>query len=138
VTSTFTLEAWQIALLAFAAFAAGLVDAIAGGGGLLTVPALLAAGLSPQLALATNKGQACFGAISSFTSFWTKREVDRNRAPLGFIAGFVGSLAGARIVLLMRPEPLKPLVLFLLIVRIVVLAVVAVLVLKVAHDVIRS
>ncbi len=110
-----TLELWQVALLALAAFAAGLVDAIAGGGGLLTVPSLLAAGLPPQLALATNKGQACFGAVSSFASFWTKREVDRDRAPLGFIAGFLGSLAGARIVLLLRPEPLKPLVLFLLV-----------------------
>ena len=113
--SSFTLEAWQIALLAFAAFAAGMVDAIAGGGGLLSVPSLLAAGLPPQIALATNKGQACFGAVSSFTSFWTKKEVDRHRAPLGFVAGFCGSLAGARILLVLKPEPLKPLVLFLLV-----------------------
>ena len=66
-------EPWIVGLLALAAFAAGLVDAIAGGGGLVTVPALLAAGLPPQIALATNKGQACFGAISSFASFWTKK-----------------------------------------------------------------
>ena len=61
-----------VALLALAAFAAGLVDAIAGGGGLLTVPSLLAAGLPPQIALATNKGQAAFGAVSSFASFWAR------------------------------------------------------------------
>jgi len=105
-----------LALLAVAAFAAGLVDAIAGGGGLLTVPSLLAAGLPPQIALATNKGQACFGAVSSFTSFWTRGGIDRDRTPVGFVCGFLGSLAGARVLLLIKPEPLKPVVLVLLLV----------------------
>ena len=62
------IETQTLALLALAAFGAGLVDAIAGGGGLVTLPALLAAGLPPQVAIATNKGQACFGAVSSFVS----------------------------------------------------------------------
>jgi len=103
-----------IALLALSAFAAGLVDAIAGGGGLLTVPSLLAAGLPPQIALATNKGQASFGAVSSFLSFWGRDGIDRKRAPYGFACGFLGSLAGARVLLLVKPEPLKPIVLVLL------------------------
>lgn len=110
------LAPWIIALLALAAFCAGLVDAIAGGGGLVTVPALLAAGLPVPVALATNKGQASFGAISSFFSFWTRGGVDRFRAPLAFACGFVGSLAGARVLLLVKPEPLKPVVLVLLLV----------------------
>jgi len=104
-----------LALLTLAAFAAGVVDAIAGGGGLLTVPSLLAAGLPPQLALATNKGQACFGAVSSFASFWSKDGIDRGRAPYGFVCGFLGALAGAQVLLLVRPEPLKPIVLTLLV-----------------------
>lgn len=103
-----------IALLAGASFCAGLVDSIAGGGGLLTVPALLAAGLPPQTALATNKGQAAFGAVSSFASFWLRGGIDRDRALLGFLAGFGGSLAGARVLLMIRPEPLQPIVLVLL------------------------
>lgn len=103
-----------VALLACAAFGAGLVDAIAGGGGLVTVPALLAAGLPAPVALATNKGQASFGAISSFASFWSRGGIDRKRAPFGFVLGFVGSLAGARVLLMVRPEPLKPVVLVLL------------------------
>lgn len=103
-----------IAVLAGVAFAAGLVDAIAGGGGLLTVPALLAAGLPPQLALATNKGQASFGAISSFASFWARGGIDRHRALRGFAFGFLGSLGGAQVLLLVRPEPLKPVILVLL------------------------
>jgi uncharacterized protein len=105
----------MLAILIAAAFAAGLVDAIAGGGGLITLPALLAVGLSPQAALATNKGQASFGAVSSFASFWTTRGIDRERAPLGFVLGFIGSLVGARVVLAVRPEPLKPIVLTLLV-----------------------
>jgi uncharacterized protein len=103
-----------LALLALSAFAAGLVDAIAGGGGLLTVPSLLAAGLPPQIALATNKGQAAFGAVSSFVSFWSKNGIDRKRAPFGFACGFLGALAGAQVLLLVKPEPLKPIVLVLL------------------------
>ena len=109
-------ELWVVALLALSAFGAGLVDAIAGGGGLVTVPALLAAGLPVPVALATNKGQASFGAVSSFFSFWTRDGIDRRRAPLAFACGFVGSLAGARVLLLVKPEPLKPIVLVLLLV----------------------
>ena len=57
-----------IALLTAVAFAAGLVNSIAGGGGLITLPALLAVGLPPYLALGTNKGQAVFGAATSVVS----------------------------------------------------------------------
>src|SRR3954470_5430103 len=97
-----------LGLLSVTAFVAGLVDAIAGGGGLFTVPALLAAGLPPALALATNKGQAAPGAVSSFVTFFRRGGIDRARAPLGFAFGFVGSLLGARLLLAMRPEPLRP------------------------------
>lgn len=103
-----------LALLSGTAFVAGLVDAVAGGGGLFTVPALLAAGLPPGLALATNKGQAAPGALASFVTFFRRGGLDRRRAPLGFAMGFVGSLIGARLLLSMRPEPLRPIVAVLL------------------------
>ncbi|MEO6420214.1 MAG: TSUP family transporter [Polyangiaceae bacterium] len=109
-------------LLIPAAFTAGVVDAIAGGGGLITVPALLAAGLPPQLALATNKGQATFGAISSAASFWHRDGMDRERIPFAFIAAAIGSFAGARLLLAMKPEPLKPLVLAFLVFAAVLVA----------------
>lgn len=112
----------DLALLCLAAFSAGLVDAIAGGGGLLTVPALLTAGLPPPIALATNKGQAAFGAVSSFTSFWLRDGIDRKRAPLGFVCGFLGSLAGARVLLMVPSEPLKPVVLVLLLLAAAIVA----------------
>lgn len=103
-----------LALLSLTAFVAGLVDAVAGGGGLFTVPALLAVGLPPSVALATNKGQAAPGAVSSFVTFFRRGGVDRKRAPLGFACGFLGSLLGARLLLALRPEPLRPIVVALL------------------------
>jgi uncharacterized membrane protein YfcA len=103
-----------VALLAAAAFGAGLVDAIGGGGGLISLPALLAAGLPPQLALGTNKGQAVFGATASALAFWRRGVVDRDRAPLGFAAGFAGSMLGARLVLAMPVGPLRAVMAILL------------------------
>lgn len=103
-----------LVLLSGTAFVAGIVDAVAGGGGLFTVPALLAAGLPPGLALATNKGQAAPGALSSFVTFFRRGGLDRRRAPLGFAFGFLGSLLGARLLLAMRPEPLRPVIAVLL------------------------
>jgi uncharacterized membrane protein YfcA len=68
----FLPEAWMEALspevwflLAMVAALAGFVDAIAGGGGLLALPALLAAGLPPLQALATNKLQGSFGTLTA-------------------------------------------------------------------------
>ena len=52
-------------MLVAAAFAAGFVDSIAGGGGLITLPALMLAGANPVQALSTNKVQGAFGAASA-------------------------------------------------------------------------
>jgi uncharacterized membrane protein YfcA len=103
-------------LLTASAFAAGLVDAIAGGGGLITVPALLAAGLPPHAALATNKGQAVFGAVSSALGYARRGYVDRRRAPPAFLLGLVGAILGALAQLAVRPAVLRPVVLVLLVV----------------------
>ena len=102
-------------LLLLAAFCAGFVDAIAGGGGLLTLPALLAAGLPTHVALGTNKGQAVWGSGAALLTFARRGLVDRQAAPGRFLAGFVGSLCGAGLVLLVAPAVLRPLVLALLV-----------------------
>ena len=103
-----------IAWLVVAAFAAGLVDAIAGGGGIITVPALLAAGLDPRVALATNKGQAIFGSGASFFAFARHGQIDRGRAPWSFFAAGLGALVGAKLLLWLDPAKLRPIVLALL------------------------
>jgi uncharacterized membrane protein YfcA len=104
-----------LAFVVSAALVAGLVDAIAGGGGLITLPALLAMGLSPSAAISTNKGQAVFGAVASLVSFLRNDGIDRGRAPVGFAFGFAGSCAGAFALLALRPEPLRPIVIVLLV-----------------------
>jgi uncharacterized membrane protein YfcA len=88
-----------LVLLTADAFVAGFVNSIAGGGGLVTLPALLAVGLPPQLAIGTNKGQAVFGAFTSAAQYWRLESLDRERVALGFGAGFVGSWIGARAML---------------------------------------
>jgi uncharacterized membrane protein YfcA len=93
---------------------AGIIDAIAGGGGLLSVPALLAAGLPPHLALGTNKGQSVFGSGSAMIKFWRHGLIEPSRARVGFPLGFAGSLLGAALVLAVPAARLKPLVLILL------------------------
>ena len=116
------LSPLQIALLCVAALTAGLVDAIAGGGGLVSLPALLSTGLPPHVALGTNKGQSVFGAFAALVRFWRAGLVRGNLAAVTFPLGLVGALLGAGLVLLMRPEVLKPVVLALLVVVAVFLA----------------
>jgi hypothetical protein len=105
----------ELVFLCAAALCAGVVDAIAGGGGLLTLPSLLATGLPPHVALGTNKGQSVFGSCAALVRFARAGLVDGRLARVAFPAGLVGSLAGAALVLLVRPEVLKPLVLALLV-----------------------
>ena len=84
-----------LVILAAAAFIAGLVDAIAGGGGLITVPALALAGLDPAAAVATNKVNATFGTLSATLSFARAGHIDiRAMLPLA-LASFLGAVAGA-------------------------------------------
>ena len=85
-----------IALLAAVACIAGFVDAIAGGGGLITVPALLLAGVPPVQAIATNKLQGTFGVLSSTATFLRAGTIERALVlPLGLSAlggGILGAL----------------------------------------------
>lgn len=105
----------HIILLCLAALTAGLVDAIAGGGGLITLPAVLAAGLPPHVALGTNKGQSVFGSFAALVRFSRAGLVDWKLARVAFPFGLVGAFGGAGLVLLVKPEVLKPLVLVLLV-----------------------
>jgi uncharacterized protein len=108
-------------VLAAASLVAGTVDAVAGGGGLITLPALLLAGLPPDLALGTNKGQSTFGSGSSFLAFLKAGTIDRRRLAVAFGCGGAGALFGARAVEAVPGDVLRPLVLVLLLAVAVVL-----------------
>ncbi|SRR5712691_1872912 len=109
------LSAWATAGLVLAALAAGMVDAVAGGSGVIAVPALLAAGLPPHLALGTNKAQGVFGTCASTLRYARAGLLDPRRARVTFPAGLAGSLCGAALVLLVPPSTLRPVVLVLLV-----------------------
>ncbi len=81
---------WEIiAALAAVALVAGFIDSIAGGGGLLTLPALMMTGLDPQVALATNKLQGAFGSGSATLAFARARMIHwRTALPFAAIAAF--------------------------------------------------
>ena len=89
------LELWIYPLLFLAALAAGLIDAIAGGGGLIALPALLTAGLPVPLALGTNKLQSLFGSGIAAVHYARHGVVDWRRCRLGVVLTFAGALAGA-------------------------------------------
>jgi len=110
--------------LAVAAFFAGAMDAVGGGGGLIMVPALLAAGLPPHLALGTNKGQSMFGSLAAAVRYARAGLVDGSAARVTFPAAFLGALGGSALVLVVKPDVLRPLVLVLLIAAAVLFTVV--------------
>jgi len=83
-----------LGLLALAALAAGLMDSIAGGGGIITVPALLAAGLPPAQALATNKLQAPFGSGMALLRYGRAGLVPPDEVFPAVVFTAVGAVAG--------------------------------------------
>lgn len=85
---------WIVVLVA-AAFLAGLVDSIAGGGGLITVPLMLVAGLSPIETLATNKSQAVFGSATASVSYLRAGLVTEPRIGRWAIASGAAAAVGA-------------------------------------------
>ena len=66
----FALDPMTWGLLCLVALIAGFIDAVAGGGGMLTVPALLTAGLPPHMTLGTNKLAASFGSITASITYY--------------------------------------------------------------------
>lgn len=85
-------------MLVLAAFIAGTVDSIAGGGGLITVPALLLAGLPPVQALATNKVQGAFGAGTAALVYGRRGHVRLAAQILPAALSFAAAFAGSRLV----------------------------------------
>ena len=81
-------------LLVAVAGLAGMIDAIAGGGGLLALPAILWAGLPPVQALATNKLQGSFGTLTASYNFIRRGEIDLRRLRTPILMTFIGSASG--------------------------------------------
>jgi uncharacterized membrane protein YfcA len=100
-------------------FLAGMVDSIAGGGGLLSVPAYMAAGLPPHYVLGTNKFSSSFGTFFATWRYHQHGLIDTRVALLSAFFALGGSFLGARAVLLITPDFLR----YLLVILIPVIAV---------------
>ncbi|MFD0892483.1 TSUP family transporter [Luteolibacter ambystomatis] len=98
---------WTYLLLFFAGLAGGFIDAIAGGGGLITVPALLAAGLPPGIALGTNKFQSSFGTSMAVSRFLKAGLLKMEGMRIAVVLAFAASMAGAFAVSVLDKDLLK-------------------------------
>jgi uncharacterized protein len=105
-----------IGLLFLAGLFAGLVDSVAGGGGLITVPVLLGLGLPPAVALGTNKLQASFGSFTAARTHHAGGAIDWREARFGVLMTLLGAAAGTATVQLLDPLVLARLIPFLLLV----------------------
>ncbi|MGE4404613.1 TSUP family transporter [Pseudomonas sp.] len=94
-TLELTLDFSTLAILIMVAFTAGFIDAIAGGGGLLTIPALLTAGLPPHLVLGTNKLCATFGAATASYTFYRRRLFEPGLWRRALVGTTIGAGLGA-------------------------------------------
>jgi uncharacterized membrane protein YfcA len=88
------LDLITLLILAMVGLIAGTVDSIAGGGGLITIPALLATGMPPASALATNKLQSSFGSFAAVSYFYKKGLLNLKKMKLAIICTFMGSAIG--------------------------------------------
>ncbi|HDR1205372.1 TPA: TSUP family transporter [Pasteurella multocida] len=101
-------------LLFAVALVAGFIDAIAGGGGLITIPALLMTGMPPALALGTNKLQACGGSFSASLYFLRQRAVNLAEVWLILLMTFIGASLGTVLIQLVDSAIIKKVLPFLI------------------------
>ena len=111
------LEPGVLVFLALAGLAAGFVDAVVGGGGLIQLPALLVGlpGASPVQLLATNKLGSIMGTTTSSVTYYRRIRPDlRTALPLAG-AAFAGSLGGAALAFLISKAAFNPIILAVLV-----------------------
>ena len=108
------LTGLQIATLVALVFLAGFVDSIAGGGGLISLPAYFAMGLPAHTALATNKFSSFTGTLAAVFRYYKAGKV---RLKLGFLAAggaLIGSAGGTRIALMLDAPTIQSMMLVLI------------------------
>lgn len=95
-------------------FLAGLIDAIAGGGGLISLPAYWSIGLPPHMALGTNKFSSCFGTIFSTMNYLRAKMIDLPVALASASFALLGSWLGASAALKVSAQVLNYLLVILI------------------------
>lgn len=101
-------------ILSGVSFLAGFVDSIAGGGGLIMLPALLLAGIPPQHALGTNKFGSAFGTGVALVNFICNKKVIWKIAMVGVVFTLTGSFLGTKTILLFSNQIIGKIIVILL------------------------
>lgn len=96
------------------AFLAGFVDSIGGGGGLISIPAYLIAGLPAHETIYTNRLSACLGTITATIRYCKNNYIDYHLALVGVITAAIGGLMGANFAILVDEFIFKALLIILL------------------------
>lgn len=110
-----TLDIINLILLFLTGLGAGCVDAIAGGGGLISVPILLATGITPAQTLATNKLQSAIGTSMACYSYWRHGLIHLSALKLPIFFTFIGSTLGSLTVQYIDSSALESIIPYLLI-----------------------
>lgn len=108
------LPLWAFPVLFVVGIVTGTVDAIAGGGGLITLPVLLGFGLPVPAAMGTAKLQGAFGTASATWGYAKRGAVDLRECRIGFALTVVGAIGGAFCLGRLDPEFLSDLIPWLL------------------------
>ncbi len=109
-----SIDLGTFVFLGIACFIAAFIDAVAGGGGLITVPAYLASGLPAHVALGTNKVSSSIGTVASSWKFATSGKVNWELVKKVLPFSFVGALIGVKTVVLIDSKYLYPIAIVLL------------------------
>jgi hypothetical protein len=112
--SGFILSLPMLCILCVFVFLAGFVDAAAGGGGLISLPAYIATGMPVHMAYGCNKFSSACGTTLASVRFFKNRAMDIRSALLAAICSFAGASLAAQLVLLMDDRLLKRIVIIFL------------------------
>lgn len=93
-------------------FLGGLIDAVAGGGGLITLPAYLLAGLPPHMAIGTNKCGNVFGTFAAMVNFVRKGHYHLKSAAFAAVGALIGAYSGSSLNMLVSEKALYYLMIF--------------------------
>ena len=114
VDSLISLNNFSLIFLLFAIFFAGFVDSIAGGGGLISIPAYMISGIPGHFVLGTNKFSSTFGTLFATLKFAQKGKILLKLGIVSLISAFIGSILGSNLVLLISTNFIKYLLIILL------------------------
>ena len=109
------LDLFNIVLFVVTGFVAAFIDSTVGGGGLISVPALLTSGLPVSMVLGTNKLAASMGAVTSVISFWRSGNINKKLVISLVPMSMIGSVCGAYTVHLLPQDFMRNLVVVMLV-----------------------